>query len=65
MESIDLRSDTVTQPTPEMRRAMYEAEWFRRRMPGAERYSLRASRLRLSVHLGDSGEKSPSFQLLP
>lgn len=26
MESIDLRSDTVTQPTPEMRRAMYEAE---------------------------------------
>ncbi|HEY4724146.1 MAG TPA: beta-eliminating lyase-related protein, partial [Anaerolineae bacterium] len=23
---IDLRSDTVTQPTPEMRKAMYEAE---------------------------------------
>ncbi len=26
MKSIDLRSDTVTLPTPEMRRAMYEAE---------------------------------------
>ena len=26
MNGIDLRSDTVTQPTPEMRRAMYEAE---------------------------------------
>ncbi|HEX77629.1 MAG TPA: low-specificity L-threonine aldolase [Dehalococcoidia bacterium] len=26
MKVIDLRSDTVTQPTPEMRRAMYEAE---------------------------------------
>ena len=26
MDGIDLRSDTVTQPTPEMRRAMYEAE---------------------------------------
>ncbi|MDK2785022.1 MAG: threonine aldolase, partial [Bacillota bacterium] len=23
---VDLRSDTVTKPTPEMRRAMYEAE---------------------------------------
>ncbi len=26
MRAIDLRSDTVTKPTPEMRRAMYEAE---------------------------------------
>jgi len=26
METIDLRSDTVTRPTPEMRQAMYEAE---------------------------------------
>ena len=26
MDAIDLRSDTVTQPSPEMRRAMYEAE---------------------------------------
>ncbi len=26
MKYIDLRSDTVTQPTEEMRRAMYEAE---------------------------------------
>ncbi|MFH1141716.1 MAG: beta-eliminating lyase-related protein [Chloroflexota bacterium] len=26
MRTIDLRSDTVTQPTPEMRRAMAEAE---------------------------------------
>ena len=26
MEPIDLRSDTVTQPTPEMREAMYRAE---------------------------------------
>ena len=26
MDGIDLRSDTVTKPTPEMRRAMYEAE---------------------------------------
>ena len=26
MDGVDLRSDTVTQPTPEMRRAMYEAE---------------------------------------
>ena len=26
MKVIDLRSDTITQPSPEMRRAMYEAE---------------------------------------
>ena len=26
MRTIDLRSDTVTLPTPEMRKAMYEAE---------------------------------------
>ena len=26
MEYIDLRSDTVTKPTPEMRKAMAEAE---------------------------------------
>jgi threonine aldolase len=26
MKVIDLRSDTVTHPTPEMRKAMFEAE---------------------------------------
>ena len=26
MKTIDMRSDTITRPSPDMRRAMYEAE---------------------------------------
>ena len=33
MRIIDVRSDTVTQPTQEMRRAMFEAEVGRRCIP--------------------------------